>query len=151
MKTDLVHDVQAHLKDVPPPVRRIQLAVAAEFHVPMRAMTTARRGSSVARPRQVAMYLSQRLTDYSLPQIGRRFHRDHTTVMHAVRAVEDRCAADPDFLERVTRLEVMLQKELAERDELAQAIDDVVGRLRERLLYEARVDPAGLLKRLSEL
>ena len=57
-------------------------------------MTSARRAREVARPRQVAMYLSKRLTPRSLPEIGRRFGgRDHTTVIHAIKRIKDSCAS----------------------------------------------------------
>ena len=47
-------------------------------------MSSPRRARAVARPRQIAMYLSKQLTSKSLPEIGRTFGgRDHTTVMHA--------------------------------------------------------------------
>ena len=53
-------------------------------------MTSARRARVVARPRQVAMYLAKQLTSRSLPEIGRKFGgRDHTTVMHAVKKIEE--------------------------------------------------------------
>ncbi|MEZ5918881.1 MAG: helix-turn-helix domain-containing protein [Alphaproteobacteria bacterium] len=53
-------------------------------------MHSARRARNVARPRQVAMYLAKQLTARSLPEIGRKFGgRDHTTVMHAVRKIEE--------------------------------------------------------------
>ena len=52
-------------------------------------MTSSRRIRSFARPRQVAMYLSKKLTTRSLPEIGRKFGgRDHTTVIHAVKKIE---------------------------------------------------------------
>jgi chromosomal replication initiator protein len=53
-------------------------------------MCSARRSRNVARPRQIAMYLAKQLTQRSLPEIGRKFGgRDHTTVMHAVRKIEE--------------------------------------------------------------
>ena len=61
-------------------------------------MTSARRAREVARPRQVAMYLSKQLTPKSLPDIGRRFGgRDHTTVIHAVRQIEKLRASDAEL------------------------------------------------------
>jgi chromosomal replication initiator protein len=52
----------------------------------------------VARPRQIAMYLSKQLTPRSLPEIGRRFGgRDHTTVIHAVKQIEKLRAADTEI------------------------------------------------------
>jgi chromosomal replication initiator protein len=70
-------------------VDRIQKAVCDEFRVTLTDMTSKRRARVIARPRQVAMYLSKKLTKRSLPDIGRRFGgRDHTTVMHAVKRVD---------------------------------------------------------------
>ncbi len=70
-------------------------------------MHSARRARNVARPRQVAMYLSKLLTARSLPEIGRKFGgRDHTTVMHAIRKVEElmgddaQIAQDVEFVRR---------------------------------------------------
>src|SRR5438132_68811 len=60
--------------------------------------SSARRAREVARPRQVAMYLSKQLTPKSLPDIGRRFGgRDHTTVIHAVRQIEKLRASDAEL------------------------------------------------------
>ncbi|MGZ9034359.1 MAG: helix-turn-helix domain-containing protein, partial [Rhodospirillales bacterium] len=61
-------------------------------------------------PRQVAMYLAKQLTTRSLPEIGRKFGgRDHTTVMHAVRKVEELCAQDASFAEDLELLRRMLR------------------------------------------
>jgi chromosomal replication initiator protein len=58
-------------------------------------MSSPRRARAVARPRQVAMYLAKHLTSRSLPEIGRRFGgRDHTTVMHAIRKIEELSSGD---------------------------------------------------------
>jgi len=63
-------------------------------------MQSARRSQNVARPRQVAMYLAKALTSRSLPEIGRKFGgRDHTTVLHAVRKVQEVKAQDREFSE----------------------------------------------------
>ena len=71
-------------------VRRIQEAVADYYELPLRQMTDVSKMRSVARPRQVAMYLSRKLTGKSLPDIGSKFGgRDHTTVLHAVRRIDD--------------------------------------------------------------
>jgi chromosomal replication initiator protein len=69
-------------------ISEIQARVAAHYHIPLREMVSSRRSREVARPRQVAMFLSRELTPSSFPEIGRRFgDRDHTTVMHACRAI----------------------------------------------------------------
>jgi chromosomal replication initiator protein len=71
-------------------IDEIQKKVAEHFNLRMNDMHSARRARSVARPRQIAMYLSKQLTARSLPEIGRKFGgRDHTTVMHAVRKVDE--------------------------------------------------------------
>ncbi len=71
-------------------IEDIQKRVAAHYNIRMTDMHSARRARNVARPRQVAMYLSKQLTSRSLPEIGRKFGgRDHTTVMHAVRRIEE--------------------------------------------------------------
>jgi chromosomal replication initiator protein len=73
-------------------------------------MLSARRARSVARPRQIAMYLSKQLTTRSLPEIGRKFGgRDHTTVIHAVRKIEQLRDEDPALDEDVDLLRRMLE------------------------------------------
>ena len=69
-------------------VEEIQDRVASHYRLTRDEMLSTRRSRAVARPRQIAMYLAKSLTPRSLPEIGRRFDRDHTTVLHAVRTVE---------------------------------------------------------------
>ncbi|MEA1677739.1 chromosomal replication initiator protein DnaA [Nitrospirillum sp. BR 11163] len=91
-------------------IEEIQKKVAEHYNIRLADMSSARRARAVARPRQVAMYLSKQLTARSLPEIGRKFgDRDHTTVMHAVRKVEELCATDPTFSEDVELLRRMLE------------------------------------------
>lgn len=72
-----------------PTVDKIQRACAKEFNISMDEILSKRRARAIARPRQVAMYLSKMLTTRSLPDIGRRFGgRDHTTVIHAVKRID---------------------------------------------------------------
>ena len=79
-------------------IDEIQTQVAEHYRIRKAEMTSARRAREVARPRQVAMYLSKQLTPKSLPDIGRRFGgRDHTTVIHAVKQIERLRASDPDI------------------------------------------------------
>jgi chromosomal replication initiator protein len=90
-------------------IDEIQRRVAEHFNIKMAEMTSSRRSRVVARPRQVAMYLSKHLTQRSLPEIGRRFGgRDHTTVMHAVKKVEELTRTDRAFAEDVELLHRML-------------------------------------------
>ncbi|MEE8393002.1 MAG: chromosomal replication initiator protein DnaA [Rhodospirillales bacterium] len=91
-------------------IEEIQKRVAAHFNIRVSDMHSARRARSVARPRQVAMYLAKQLTSRSLPEIGRKFGgRDHTTVMHAVRKVDELCESDASFAEDVELLRRMLE------------------------------------------
>ena len=79
-------------------IDEIQTQVAEHYRIRKAEMTSARRAREVARPRQVAMYLSKQLTPKSLPDIGRRFGgRDHTTVIHAVKQIEKLRAADAEL------------------------------------------------------
>jgi chromosomal replication initiator protein len=69
-------------------VEDIQKAVSNHYNIKNSEMHSDRRSRSVARPRQVAMYLSKQMTAFSLPEIGRKFGgRDHTTVMHAIKTI----------------------------------------------------------------
>ena len=91
-------------------IEEIQKRVAAHFNIRVSDMHSARRARSVARPRQVAMYLAKQLTSRSLPEIGRKFGgRDHTTVMHAVRKVDELREGDAAFAEDVELLRRMLE------------------------------------------
>jgi chromosomal replication initiator protein len=91
-------------------IEEIQKRVAAHFNIRVAEMHSARRSRAVARPRQIAMYLAKQLTQRSLPDIGRKFGgRDHTTVMHAVKKVDELRAADRHFDEDVDMLRRMLE------------------------------------------
>ncbi|MDX5366741.1 MAG: chromosomal replication initiator protein DnaA, partial [Alphaproteobacteria bacterium] len=88
----------------------IQRRVAEYYNVRLADMLSARRARAVARPRQVAMYLSKQLTTRSLPEIGRKFGgRDHTTVIHAVRKIDELCQVDSGIEEDVDLLRRMLE------------------------------------------
>ena len=83
-------------------IDEIQRKVAEHYNLRLSDMHSARRARSVARPRQVAMYLAKQLTARSLPEIGRKFGgRDHTTVMHAVRKVEELIDEDAQIAQDV--------------------------------------------------
>ena len=91
-------------------IDEIQKKVAEHYNIRLADMHSARRARAVARPRQVAMYLAKQLTARSLPEIGRKFGgRDHTTVMHAVKKVEELRTSDQSFAEDVELLRRMLE------------------------------------------
>lgn len=90
-------------------VDAIQKRVAAHYGVRVSEMFSARRARNIARPRQVAMYLSKNLTSLSYPDIGRQFGgRDHTTVMHAVKTIESLSQSDGQLAEDVQLLKSIL-------------------------------------------
>lgn len=106
---DVLHDL-LKASDRRITIEEIQKRVAEHFNIKLAEMSSARRSRQVARPRQVAMYLAKQLTSRSLPEIGRKFGgRDHTTVMHAVKKIEELRSSDVGFSEDVELLRRMLQ------------------------------------------
>ncbi|MCG6857424.1 MAG: chromosomal replication initiator protein DnaA [Salaquimonas sp.] len=86
-------------------VEDIQKVVARHYNVSKNELLSNRRTRAIVRPRQIAMYLAKVLTPRSLPEIGRRFGgRDHTTVLHAVRKIEDLVANDQKLAREVELL-----------------------------------------------
>ena len=91
-------------------VDEIQKKVAEYYNVRLSDMHSPRRARAVARPRQVAMYLCKTLTQRSLPEIGRKFGgRDHTTVMHAVKKIEELIVEEKTIAEDIDLLRRMLE------------------------------------------
>jgi chromosomal replication initiator protein len=91
-------------------IDEIQLATCEQFGVSEKELLSSTRTARVAQPRQLAMYLARELTSESLPAIGRRFGgRDHTTVLHAWRRIEERIATDASTREAVHRLRTRLE------------------------------------------
>ena len=87
----------------------IQKRVAAHYGVRVSEMFSARRARNIARPRQIAMYLAKNLTSLSYPEIGRQFGgRDHTTVMHAVKTIENLMKSDAQLAEDVKLIKSIL-------------------------------------------
>jgi chromosomal replication initiator protein len=107
---EMLHDL-LRANDRQITIDEIQKRVAEHYNMRIGDMSSARRARAVARPRQVAMWLCKQLTPRSLPEIGRRFgNRDHTTVMHAVRRIEDLKVTDRTIAEDVELLRRMLER-----------------------------------------
>ncbi len=113
ISVDLVKDV---LKDLlrtnsrKITIDEIQKKVVEHYNIKLSDMHSPRRSRSVARPRQVAMYLSKSITTRSLPEIGRKFGgRDHTTVIHAIKTIEEIMVNDPNLAEDIELLTRILQ------------------------------------------
>ena len=93
-------------------VDKIQNIVSNFFNIPLTEMLSQRRSRPLARPRQIAMYLSKKMTTRSLPEIGRRFaNRDHTTVIHAVKTITRLSEKDDEMKKNIEHLRSLLLEE----------------------------------------
>lgn len=91
-------------------VEEIQRKVSEHYNIRLSDMIGPKRVRTYARPRQVAMYLCKQLTSRSLPEIGRRFGgRDHTTVMHGVKRIEELRVQDGQIAEDLEMLRRALE------------------------------------------
>jgi chromosomal replication initiator protein len=110
MAEEVLHDL-LRANDRRVTIEDIQKRVAEHYNIKLLEMSSHRRARIVARPRQVAMYLAKQLTSRSLPEIGRKFGgRDHTTVMHAVRKIEQLKESNAELTEDIELLRRMLEK-----------------------------------------
>jgi chromosomal replication initiator protein len=90
-------------------IELIQRKVAEHFDIRLADMTSKRRPENIAFPRQIAMFLTRRMTETSLSAIGEAFGgRDHGTVLHACRLVKDRMEVDANVRQVVSYLEKQL-------------------------------------------
>lgn len=91
-------------------IEEIQRKVAEHYNIRLSDMIGPKRVRTIARPRQIAMYLAKQLTPRSLPEIGRRFGgRDHTTIMHGVRKIEELMSTDSQLADDLQMLRRLLQ------------------------------------------
>ena len=91
-------------------ITEIQRKTAEYYHIKIDDLKSARRSREIARPRQIAIYLTKTMTGLSFPEIGRKFGgKDHTTVLHAVRRVEELMAEDNDIADQVGQLKIILK------------------------------------------
>ena len=91
-------------------IEEIQRRVAEHYNIRLSDMIGPKRVRTIARPRQIAMYLAKHLTPRSLPEIGRRFGgRDHTTIMHGVRKIEEMMATDSQLCDDLQMLRRQLE------------------------------------------
>jgi chromosomal replication initiator protein len=92
-------------------VEEIQRKVSEHYNIRLSDMIGPKRVRNYARPRQIAMYLAKQMTSRSLPEIGRRFGgRDHTTVMHGVKRIEELKALDSQIADDLELLRRALQE-----------------------------------------
>ncbi len=91
-------------------VEEIQRKVSDHYNIRLSDMIGPKRVRNFARPRQIAMFLAKQMTSRSLPEIGRRFGgRDHTTVMHGVRRIEELMATDSQIADDLEMLRRSLE------------------------------------------
>jgi chromosomal replication initiator protein len=91
-------------------IEEIQRRVAEHYNVRLSDLIGPKRIRTIARPRQIAMYLAKQLTPRSLPEIGRRFGgRDHTTIMHGVRKIEELITTDSQMADDLQLLRRQLE------------------------------------------
>lgn len=119
VKEDITPELAAAaLKDIIPNAKPrmitildIQHAVGEHFNIRLEDFTAKKRTKSIAFPRQVAMYLSRELTDFSLPKIGEEFGgRDHTTVIHAHEKITNQLKNDGTLQQDIKQIRSMLGK-----------------------------------------
>lgn len=115
---DINADLAAEaLKDIIPSskprvitIHEIQRVVGEHFNVKLEDFKAKKRTKSVAFPRQIAMYLSRELTDFSLPKIGEEFGgRDHTTVIHAHEKISKMIQSDAQFQKQLNEINELLK------------------------------------------
>ncbi|MCJ7682168.1 MAG: DnaA/Hda family protein, partial [Candidatus Aminicenantes bacterium] len=94
-----------HVHDRLITIENIQKAVAEYYKMRVSDVLSRKRQRTIVRPRQLAMALCKELTDHSLPEIGAAFGgRDHTTVLHACRKIEELCETDGRIREDKAKL-----------------------------------------------
>lgn len=93
-------------------IEDIQKVVARHYNVSKNDLLSNRRTRVIVHPRQISMYLAKHMTPRSLPEIGRRFGgRDHTTVLHAVRKIENMAEKDPKLTQEIELLKRLIYDE----------------------------------------
>ena len=101
---ELLVDYLTTEKDNSVSVNTIKKIVGKHFNIRMEDFNAKRKTQSIAWPRQIAMFLTTELTDLSLPEIGREFNRDHSTVVHARDLVKEKVATDPFFTAEINQI-----------------------------------------------
>ncbi len=104
---NILKDIFSQIKVIT--VDKIQNVVSNYFNIPLSEMLSQRRSRPLARPRQIAMFLSKKMTTRSLPEIGRRFaNRDHTTVIHAVKTITRLSEQDDEMKKNINQIKSLL-------------------------------------------
>lgn len=137
------------------PIAYVQALVAELYDLPIIALTGDNRRQRILKPRQIAMYLANRVCRRSAAEIGRRFGgRDHTTVLYAVRCVELRIAQDAETAAIIADLTADLALRFEVPPTIAKAIEEAADLVAKQLTADltalARFNPVGLCRALRE-
>lgn len=121
----------------------IQRLVAAHYGFSVEHLRSPERPRMLSHVRWVAMYLARTHTKKSLTQIGRAFRRDHTTVLHGLRSIEQRKATDPKFAEELAGLSAKCAgcEDARSGDDLESIVEQVATLVRRHL----QINPAALI------
>jgi hypothetical protein len=103
-------------------VKSIGKFIARRYDIPLAILFGPERSAYFVRARQITYWLSKHLTKCSLPEIGRRMDRDHTSVLHGIRKVDRMMARDPEFAAEVNALADLL-KPTKEKSEFSQDVN----------------------------
>ncbi len=101
---ELLGDLLVNEQEVSVSVNTIKKIVGKHYSIRMEDFNAKRKTQSIAWPRQIAMFLTTEMTDLSLPEIGREFNRDHSTVVHARDTVKEKVNIDPFFAAEINQI-----------------------------------------------
>ena len=105
LATEALKDIISSKQNQSVTIDIIQDVVSAYFNLRVEDLKSQRRTRNIAHPRQIAMYLSRKLTDMSLPKIGEEFGgRDHSTVIHAYEKISDNLTKDESLQHTINDL-----------------------------------------------
>lgn len=107
---NLLRDTLDQQQVTPLSMEDIQRVVAEYYDIRLGDMTSRKRPQNIAFPRQVAMYFCRKTTEQSLPSIGNAFARNHATVLHACRHIEDKIQKDPHFKQVIHAINKLLSE-----------------------------------------
>lgn len=111
LATEALKDIISNKNSKQITIELIQDVVSSYFNLRAEDFKSKRRTKNVAYPRQIAMYLSRKLTDLSLPKIGEEFGgRDHTTVIHAFEKITESLETDPALKDTIDELTKKIQQ-----------------------------------------
>ena len=105
-------------------MRDIERAVCLRFKLTPERLRGPERQRKIMRPRQIAMYLARELTSASLPQIGRHFARDHTTVLHAVKKITAMAQEGGRMPEYLSEIRAILETLTPVKEEIAASVGE---------------------------